>query len=129
MAELTGRRILLVEDEYMLAAELAFFLEGHGASIIGPFRSVAQALAVVDREPIEAAVLDINLGGERVYPVADALIARNVPVVFATGYDELLMERAYIGLPRCPKPIDKSALLQVLQRALAHVASSPMPGS
>jgi CheY-like chemotaxis protein len=124
MADLADRRILLVEDEYMIAADLASFLERHGASIVGPFKSVASALAALDGEAIDAAVLDINLGGERVYPVADALIARNVPIVFATGYDELLMDRPYLGLPRCSKPIDKAALLQILQRTLNPPGSS-----
>src|SRR4051812_10926936 len=112
MAELTGRRILVVEDEYMLAADVAQFLESRGATVIGPFGSVARALAAVERETIDGAVLDINLGDERVYPVADALIGRGVPIVFATGYEELLMQRPYLGLPRCPKPIDKMELLQ-----------------
>src|ERR1700757_4118740 len=112
MAELTGRRILVVEDEYLLAAELAQFLEAHGAMVVGPFKSVSSAMEALAREAIDGAVLDVNLGGERVYPVANALIARSVPIVFATGYDELLMHRPYLGLPRCQKPIDKQALLK-----------------
>jgi DNA-binding response OmpR family regulator len=118
MAELAGRRILLVEDEYMLASDLAEFLERHGTSVVGPVGSVSEALALVDATPIDAAVLDVNLRDERVYPVADVLIGRGVPIVFATGYDELLLQRPYLGLPRCQKPIDKPALLKTLQAAL-----------
>ena len=118
MAELAFRRILVVEDEYILAAELAQFLERHGATIVGPFNSVSSAMEALAREAVDGAVLDVNLGGERVYPVADALIARSVPIVFATGYDELLMHRPYLGLPRCQKPIDKQALLKALREAL-----------
>jgi CheY-like chemotaxis protein len=117
MAELAGKRILLVEDEYVLATELAQFLQRHGATIVGPVGSVAEAL-VLAKGAVDAAVLDVNLRGERVYPVADTLIRRGVPLVFATGYDELLMQRPYIGLPRCQKPIDKAALLRLLQTAL-----------
>jgi CheY-like chemotaxis protein len=117
MAELAGKRILLVEDEYILATELAEFLEQHGASVVGPAGSVKHALRLAARA-VDAAVLDVNLRGERVYPVADVLIGRGVPIVFATGYDELLMRRPYVGLPRCQKPIDKLGLLKLLQATL-----------
>src|SRR5437762_820968 len=120
MGELSGKRILIVEDEYMLASDLAGFLEERGAAIVGPVGSVSEALALAKRESIDVAVLDVNLREERVYPVADALIEQCVPIVFATGYDELLMHRSYIGLPRCQKPIDKASLLQVLQTLAAN---------
>jgi hypothetical protein len=60
------------------------------------------------------------LRGEPVYPVADLLIARAVPIVFATGYDELLMERPYSSLPRCQKPVDKDALVTALAVAISE---------
>src|SRR5438552_4232349 len=106
---LAGKAILVVEDEYTLASDLAHFLEGQGAAVFGPVGTLKGALALVERDGgrLDAAVLDINLRTERVYPVADVLIERGVPVVFATGYDELLMATPYIGLPRCQKPIDK----------------------
>jgi CheY-like chemotaxis protein len=119
MAEFGGKRILVVEDEYVLASDLARFLESCGAAVVGPVGSVKEALALVERGPPDAAVLDVNLGADRVYPVADRLIAQGVPIVFATGYDELVMHRPYIGLPRCQKPIDKAALARVLQVAMA----------
>ena len=117
--ELMGKRILTVEDEYMLAQELALFLEQHGATVIGPVGTVKAALGLAIREALDAAVLDINLRNELVYPVADTLIERSVPIVFVTGYDELLLQRSYINLPRCPKPLDKEALLRVLMREIA----------
>src|SRR5438105_893843 len=114
-APLAGRLILVVEDEYMLAAELADFLQQQGAAVAGPVGTVEAAMTLVERETgLDAAVLDINLRHDRVYPVADALIARGVPIVFATAYDELLLSRPYVGLPRCQKPIDKVALVKVL---------------
>jgi CheY-like chemotaxis protein len=119
MAELAGKRILVVEDEYVLASDLARFLETREAVVVGPVGSVPEALALIDRTPPDAAVLDVNLGDHRVYPVADKLIERGVPVVFATGYDELLVQRSYIGQPRCQKPIDKAALVRLLQAAIA----------
>src|SRR5690242_2607627 len=98
---LSGKRILAVEDEYMLAQELALFLEERGAT-----------------------VLDVNLRNKPVYPLADVLIERGIPIVFVTGYDELLMQRPYLGLPRCPKPLDKEALLRVLVREIATRAGT-----
>src|SRR5690349_13470992 len=95
---LTDKRILTVEDEYMLAQELALFLEQHGATVVGPVGTVQAALGLATREAVDAAVLDVNLRSQLVYPVADALIERGVPVVFVTGYDELLLQRPYIHL-------------------------------
>ena len=117
---LGGRAILVVEDDYMLATDLSEFLAEHGATIIGPAGTVLQAMALVEgTSSIDAAVLDVNLRGERVYPVADALLARKVPFVFVTGYEVLLLDRKYVGLPRSPKPIDKQSLLPLLQTLVA----------
>lgn len=116
---LSGKRILAVEDEYMLAQDLALFLEQLGATVVGPVGTVQAALGLATRETLDAAVLDVNLHNQPVYPVADVLIERGIPIVFATGYDELLMQRAYLNLPRCPKPLDKEALLRVLVREIA----------
>src|SRR3954470_5213633 len=120
-ATLAGKSILVVEDEYTLASDLAHFLEGQSVKVVGPVGTLKAALALVERDgpQLDAAVLDINLRTERVYPVADKLIALGVPIVFATGYDELLMAKPYIGLPRCQKPIDKMALARLLSSAIA----------
>ena len=116
---LSGKRILAVEDEYMLAQELALFLEERGATVVGPVGTIQAGLCLATRETLDAAVLDVNLRNKPVYPVADVLIERGIPIVFVTGYDELLMQRPYLGLPRCPKPLDKEALLRVLVREIA----------
>src|SRR5205823_3435128 len=73
----TGR-VLLVEDEVIVAAMMRDLLVDLGCSIVGPVSSVAEAAAVVAREPLDAAILDVNLGGELVYPVAEVLLARGV---------------------------------------------------
>jgi len=113
---LVGRRLLVVEDEYMIATDLARSLEGLGVEVIGPVGSVEDALELVesDGDRLDGAVLDINLRGERVYPVADALVARGVPFVFTTGYDALVIPDAHAGAPRCEKPVDKMQLLRSL---------------
>lgn len=113
---LAGRRVLIVEDEYLIAIDLALGLSDLGADIVGPAGSVAEALELVDSvgAELDGAVLDVNLRDEKVYPVADALAALGVRFVFASGYDAELMPPAYTDVPRCPKPIDKSMIARFL---------------
>lgn len=88
-ASLAGRRLLLVEDEYFIMSEMLQAFEAAGADIVGPVSGVAEGLDLISKtERLDGAVLDINLQGEMAYPIADALMARGVPLVFATGYDE-----------------------------------------
>lgn len=103
---LAGRRILVVEDEYFLAVDLERELTEAGAVVIGPAASVEYALELIENEPrLDAAVLDINLGGEMSYPVADALTTRFVPFLFATGYNAQDIPARYASVTRCEKPI------------------------
>lgn len=113
---LSGRHVLVVEDDYMIAVDLARSLEDLGVTVVGPVGSVVDALALVrGASALDAAVLDVNLGhGEKVYPVADALRARGVPFVFATGYDHWIIPNAYADAPRFEKPVDTRALLRAL---------------
>jgi CheY-like chemotaxis protein len=115
LSPLNGRRILVVEDEYMIAADLSLSLEELGAVVVGPAGSVADALALAAGEPeLDAAVLDVNLGSEKAFPVADALLARGVPFVFATGYDDWIIPAGYQDAPRFQKPVDTRALARIL---------------
>jgi CheY-like chemotaxis protein len=117
--ELKGRRFLVVEDEYLIAADLAASLQALGVEVAGPAASVAEALRLleVDHDRLDGAVLDINLRHERVYPVADVLRARGVPFVFTTGYDASVVPSLYMDVPRCEKPVDERRLLQCLSDA------------
>jgi CheY-like chemotaxis protein len=104
---LQGRRVLVVEDEYMLAEDLRAELERQGAEVMGPVASVADALELLRQGPAPyMAILDINLGGEMVYPVADALRAQGVPFIFATGYNSWSIPEAYKDVPRAEKPVE-----------------------
>jgi CheY-like chemotaxis protein len=86
---LAGRRVLIVEDNFILAAGMARILKAQGAEIIGPAGTVTDALALIAvNERIDGAALDVNLNDEMVYPVADALRTKNMPMVFMTGCDE-----------------------------------------
>jgi DNA-binding LytR/AlgR family response regulator len=111
-----GRRLLIVEDDYLIAADLASSLEELGAEVVGPAGTVEDALELVQRsgETLDGAVLDINLREQRVYPVATALARHRVPFVFVTGYDTVAIPEAYASAPRCEKPVDKTQLLRWL---------------
>lgn len=118
MAEqLHGLRLLVVEDEYAIAAELTRWLEDEGAQVAGPVGTVEEALELVAREAdqLHGAVLDINLHYQPAYPVADALSARGVPFVFTTGYNASAIPAAYAHVPRCPKPLDCTQLRRSLR--------------
>jgi CheY-like chemotaxis protein len=116
---LRGRRLLVVEDEYLIAAALEHALEDRGAEVVGPAGSVEGALRLVEAEGdrLDGAVLDINLRDERVYPVADVLAARGVPFVFLTGYDAQVIPDTYAGVPRSEKPVSTALLARTLLKA------------
>lgn len=113
--QLCGQRILIVEDEYFVADDLAQQLEAAGAEILGPAPTLERAVELLEAEQPDAAVLDINLRGERVYPLADDLKRRGVPFVFATGYDARVIPDAYAAVPRCEKPVSREAVVSALQ--------------
>lgn len=112
---LDGRRVLLVEDEYLIVRNMVRAFEAAGAEVIGPAATVRAALDLVAASPrIDGAVLDINLRGEMVYPVVDALRIRRVPCVFATGYDEATIPAPYATVTRCEKPVDPARIARAL---------------
>lgn len=92
---LSGRRILVVEDEMMVAWLLEDMLADLGYEPIGPAARVDQALAMIKEEAIDAAVLDVNLNGQASYAAADALTLRGVPFVFSTGYEKARLQGSY----------------------------------
>src|SRR3712207_9551920 len=93
---LRGKRVLVVEDDYFLAEDMRTDLERAGAEVVGPIPRLKQALDLLARgERLDGTVLDINLAGEMVYPLADALRERGVPFVFATGYEEKNIPSCY----------------------------------
>jgi DNA-binding response OmpR family regulator len=119
-AALEGRAILIVEDDYLVAQSVIEFLTDAGAQVIGPIGRAAEAIAYIEAngKALDAAVLDVNLHGEKSYPVADALLARAIAFVFATGYGSDAVEDAYLGYPRCEKPFSGHALVAALARAV-----------
>ena len=116
MAEsLTGRAILVVEDEYFAAADLCRELARVAAIVVGPASSLEEAMDLIRSTPrIDGAILDINLRGELVYPAADMLRDRNVTFLFATGYDQSIIPPRFEGVARCEKPISSARLCRAL---------------
>jgi len=114
-AALAGRRVLVVEDNFYIAVAIARVLKARGAELIGPAGTVGDALALIAaNERIDGAALDVNLRGAMVYPVANALRAKNVPMVFMTGYDNRAIEPGYADVPCMQKPLTVERLMQAL---------------
>ncbi len=109
-----SRRVLVVEDDYFIAKGLVRQLRASGIDVLGPAATVADALALIGVEPLNGAVLDINLRGDFVFPVADALIERGVPFIFATGYGSATIPERYSGVTRCEKPSEPEVILSAL---------------
>jgi CheY-like chemotaxis protein len=112
---LAGRRVLVVEDEYFLADDIVRVLTGLGARIVGPYGDLGQASKVVDRDvAIDAAIVDINLRNEMVFPLARLLRSRKVPLVFTTGYDRSAVEPEFHDVQVWGKPLDLKAMAREL---------------
>ncbi|WP_082622070.1 response regulator [Bordetella sp. N] len=123
---LEGRRILVVEDDYLVALTVVELLEDVGAEVIGPVSTADEAVALVTAgaTPIDAAILDVNLDGETSFPVADALAERDVFFVFATGYSGSVLGEPYRHYPRCQKPFEPEHLFHTL--AAGAVKAAPV---
>ena len=113
---LTGQRVLVAEDEWIIADDLAQALRDYKAEVVGPVPTLSRALSLLAAEPgLTSAVIDVNLRGTMAYPLADELRRRGVPVVLATGYDAESIPPRYASLPRCHKPLEAAAVARALQ--------------
>ncbi|HIJ61706.1 MAG TPA: response regulator [Rhodospirillaceae bacterium] len=112
-------RALVAEDNVLALIGLEDLLADHGIDIVGPASTVTEALALADSEVIDIAVLDVNLHNQMVYPVADLLSGRGIPVIFLTGYlPEEILPSHYLDMPSLQKPYDDSALIALIQATL-----------
>ncbi len=113
--------ILIAEDEYLLAIDLQCELEDAGAVVVGPVADLSGAIALINEgRRIDAAILDANLGGEMVFPAADLLIERSVPIIFTTGYDASGIPSRFNAVARCEKPVNIKKIVEVIGRALEN---------
>lgn len=113
-----GRRILVAEDEYVIAESMRRELEKAGASIVGPVASVDAALSLIETEQIDGALLDVCLRDQKIFPVAEALAARGIPFLSATGYDAADLPEKWRTAPRCEKLVDLATAAQTLANNL-----------
>lgn len=119
MPNISGLRIMVVEDEFWIAQDMAEALTLAGVEVIGPISNTDQAMGWLrENRPVDAAVLDINLSGENVFPLANALVERGVPFIFTTGYDTHTLPEPLRGIPRIEKP---AASAQVIRELAAVV--------
>jgi CheY-like chemotaxis protein len=126
---LLDRRVLVAEDEYFIARDIGRALHAIGAEVVGPLSSLdAVQVFLAQGQHLDAAILDINLNGELVFPVLESLTLRDIPVVFATGYEQAAVPAPYQHIPRWQKPFDPEALVQVLPGLVRSPSATPAGG-
>ena len=113
-----GRRVLVVEDESLVAMLLETILEDMGCLAVGPAATVDEGLRMASDEAVDAALLDVNVAGRQVFPVAHALKDRGVPFVFSTGYGEGGLPDEWRGQPTLQKPFTEAAVRDALMSAM-----------
>ncbi|PZM14848.1 response regulator [Rhizobium tubonense] len=119
---LLGRRVLVVEDNYIQATELTLTLENQGSDVVGPFPNLEGGLMAVENAAIDAAVLDVRLGADRVFELADRLQNARVPFMFVTGYDKSEIPERFKDVSCLSKPVSRDAVAVALAVAVAQRA-------
>ena len=115
---MAGKRILVVEDEMIVAMLIEDILMDGGATVVGPAARVARALDLLEEGDVDAALLDVNLAGEMTTPVAQELRRRGIPFAFATGYGAAGVPEGFAGQPLLQKPFQERDLQEVMTRVL-----------
>ena len=116
---LANRRILLAEDEGLIALDVEAMLQGFGCQVVGPLSELEDILLAIQAQPLDGALLDVNLRGRHVFDILPEFIERKIPVVLTSGYDDASMfPHAFRELPRISKPFDESTLLRVCTTTL-----------
>lgn len=119
MTALAGLKILVVEDEMLISLIIEDFLTDEKCLIVGPFDEVPSALAAAQTEEIDAALLDVNVKGTKIYPVAEALAERNIPFLLLSGYGEHAIPPDRPGWIACEKPFKAELLLSKLSECIS----------
>jgi CheY-like chemotaxis protein len=115
----TSPRVLIVEDEYLIRMLLEDMLADLGYEVAAAVGSIAEAAKVATDGQFDAAILDVNLDGQEIFPVAEILAQRGVPFVFVSGYGESSLPPAYRGRPSLQKPFQSEQLEATLAKLVA----------
>lgn len=113
-AKVRGLRVLVVEDEFLMARLLEDVLNAYGCEVVGPVPRLDRAVDAARTEALDGAILDVNLAGELVFPVAEALLSRNIPFIFATGYSIASLPPRFHETPRLQKPFPMTGLIELM---------------
>ncbi len=116
-------RVLIVEDEAIIAMDLEMMLQDEGCEVVATVPTVKAALAQIAQHELDCAFLDINLGHEQVFPVADELARKGVPFALLSGHTRGVLPPAHKNRPALPKPYLKKDVLKIL----AHLQGGPLP--
>ncbi|MEX2642671.1 MAG: hypothetical protein WD270_04415 [Acetobacterales bacterium] len=116
-------RVLVVEDEFLVGLQLEEDLRAHGCEVLGPYPTLATAIEAARVQTFDLAILDVNLRGEKVYPLADELMDRGKPAILISGYTLSDMPDRFRALPHLAKPYGPHALGQEIRRAIAGAKS------
>jgi CheY-like chemotaxis protein len=124
-----GNRVMVVEDEALVAMVVSDAMIELGYQVVGPFSRPPDAIAAVKNNDIAAAILDINLAGTLVYPVAEELTSRGIPFVFVTGYGVESIDKRFADIPVLQKPIERETLQRIFVNGTAGSAEPAVPVS
>jgi CheY-like chemotaxis protein len=116
---LAGRRILLVEDELLIAMLLEAALKDHGCAVVGPFGRLSEAMEAARTERLDGALMDVNLAGERVFAAAEILCARAVPFLLLSGYGNKVLPEEHQDWPVRSKPFQIDRVMGELAGLIA----------
>ena len=119
MSEKPRCRVLIVEDEAVIAMLVEDMVSDFGSEVVGPVCKFAEALRFARDAELDAAILDINVGGAVIFPVADVLQERGIPLIFATGYGARAIPQRFCDSPTLPKPFSYESLATALRTVLA----------
>ena len=121
-AKPAGLRVLVVEDEMMVSMLIEDMLTDMGCTILGPVSRLDEAVELVNKSEFDCAVLDVNLGGQSVFPLADLLRERGAPFAFATGYGDAGLRDVDRGAPVLQKPFREGDLVRVIDELRTRLA-------
>ena len=113
--QLRGLSILIVEDEFFIAMQVANAIKCCGGSVVGPVADIEKARDLAQRETVNGVILDLQLKGETSLPFADELMSRGTPVILATGYAPSHIPERYSDVPQLMKPIRETALVRLIE--------------